>query len=233
MYRNTHWPKDDINGDYDLNVDDEYTQQNQQNPEDDGFEEGEDQQDVVEEWEEEPPGTKLFVIYYSSCLHSFLSFQFQEKEKSFVRQMAILMNHLGNVIIYSCYVKLQSNVSQYQSDHNEKFPTIVDYKTYARDVLKKIFTLHELAESIVLENKRFSRPPLEPARFQILKDAIRSKYRISLNQWDAFYKNGLQRTLSQLLCDSRIKLKKQQQIMLSTPLPPAASTTMGTDSQTD
>ncbi|CAF1049793.1 unnamed protein product, partial [Didymodactylos carnosus] len=162
---NIHWPKDDINGDDDLNVYDEYS-------------------------------TKAAKPRRRWLRGRGRSIRFPRKRKKF-----------------------------FLSNDN------TDQSSLKRDHLQ-LLRQNELAESIVLENKRFLRPPLEPVRFRILKDAIRSKYRIALNHWDPFYKNGLQRTLSQLLCDSRIKLKKQQQIMLSMPLPPAASTTMDTDSQT-
>ncbi|CAF1424053.1 unnamed protein product, partial [Didymodactylos carnosus] len=80
-----------------------------------------------------------------------------------------------------CSQSLQSNLTQYQG-RDEQFPATVEYnsenllehhakdhKQYAIDVLKKLFSIEELADSILLSNTRFTRQGLEHDRMKIWK----------------------------------------------------------------
>ncbi|CAF1542075.1 unnamed protein product [Didymodactylos carnosus] len=120
---------------------------------------------------------------------------------------------------------MQTNTDEFKAETGEQFPTEVifngedlvhhharDHQQYGRDLIKKLFSVNELASSILLPNDKYKRPHLDIARMSVFKNAVRRKYKISAQKWDEFFQKCMHRTLTQCLCDIRKKLKAQQQL---------------------
>lgn len=112
---------------------------------------------------------------------------------------------------------------------NDQFPDIIEYNgknllglhstgdcgRYARQLLKMIFTVDELSDSILYPNPTYAKPGLDQTRMILFKEAMCARFRISSVHWDEFFNCVLRRSLTQFLCDTRrkTKLKSKSQLM--------------------
>ncbi|CAF1677132.1 unnamed protein product [Rotaria magnacalcarata] len=85
---------------------------------------------------------------------------------------------------------------------------------YARKLLQEMFKPDELESSLLPSPhaKRFSKVELDQNRFNLLNDAVRTRYRISKHHYISFYKDRIQDSLANCLYNVGIRKKRKQKI---------------------
>ncbi|CAF2083183.1 unnamed protein product [Rotaria magnacalcarata] len=85
---------------------------------------------------------------------------------------------------------------------------------YARKLLQEMFKPGELESSLLPSPhaKRFSKVELDQNRFNLLNDAVRTRYRISKHHYISFYKDRIQDSLGNCLYNVGIRKKRKQKI---------------------
>ncbi|CAF1624995.1 unnamed protein product [Rotaria magnacalcarata] len=130
-------------------------------------------------------------------------------------KMARLTKKIDNLSSASIINKVA--IDTYRDENNESFRKDLMYGDidllqtmgstfgdFARKTMKIVFTEEELKERILPpQRSHLSRPSLDLAKFRIVNDAIRIKYKIDSTKYDAFYKNVLRRKLSDFLIEER------------------------------
>ncbi|UJR17709.1 hypothetical protein I4U23_004607 [Adineta vaga] len=95
---------------------------------------------------------------------------------------------------------------------------------YGRNLLRKLFTEHELETSLLpsQQTQRYSKPALDHERFNLLNKAIRHRYRIGKHHYNIFYKERIQESLAGCLYNEgtrKPRKKAMQQPSHDIPLP--------------
>ncbi|UJR18431.1 hypothetical protein I4U23_005336 [Adineta vaga] len=120
---------------------------------------------------------------------------------------------------------------------NEEFKTEILYQgenlleaaasnaaEYGRNLLRKLFTEHELETSLLpsQQTQRYSKPASDHERFNLLNKAIRHRYRIGKHHYNIFYKERIQESLAGCLYNEgtrKPRKKAMQQQSHDIPLP--------------
>ncbi|CAF4449379.1 unnamed protein product [Rotaria socialis] len=76
-----------------------------------------------------------------------------------------------------------------------------DYKKYARTILKLIFSPGELSNSVLISNRIYARPGLDPQRMAIWAEAVGARFKIDRVRFEDFFRTCFHRSLAQMLCD--------------------------------